>query len=205
MYRHVARVIVWAVVAAVPVGAIQAQGSPRRCPKLLGTAETRVRNKAYRERNLLWTSREASGITVVHSNPRWEKVPLLSFGGLTLEARAGRGTVVVRLSNKLARKLGCQPGRYRIRRDDSIGRGTRALALLGDYVLVAHGGQLGFLAPPEAKRPRWLLAWTLRGATIRPPRGGQPQARRPPPKRPPPKRPPPKRPPRHEARKPRRR
>jgi hypothetical protein len=156
----------------------------------------RFRNKAYRKRNLHWTVREPSGITVVHSNAIWEKVPLLSFGGLTLEGRR-----IVVLSKKLAKKLGCVPGRYLISRDDSLGRRTRILALLGDLVLVAHQGKLGYLAPPEARRPRWLLAWTLRGASFRPPRRGQ--VRRPPPRRPPPKRPPPKRPPRPRPKAPR--
>lgn len=161
------------------------------CPQLFGTARTHARNRHYRKRFLRWTEKDLSGITVAHSHQEWENVWNLRLGGLSLE-RKGADTLV-RLSEQLADRLGCDAGRYLLTRDDSLGRETRTLALLGNVVLVAHRGRLAYLSVPGSTIPKWLLAWQLRGATMysaasasgRPPRRSPP--RRPPPKRPPPR------------------
>jgi len=177
MFRLCPLLIALLAADARPAGASPAPAPlpTARCPQLFGSRAVRRRNKALRERFLRWTRRDASGITVAHSHRRWERVIALHLRGLAVEQRGD--AALVSLSPALAKRLGCAAGRYLLRRDDALGGHTRALALLGDVVLVVHRGQLAYLAAAGAREPRWLLAWQLWGVTVRPKLG--PPRRRP--------------------------
>lgn len=171
-------------VAAPAAAALPDKGplSTERCPQLFGTEQSHRRNRAFRERFLRWALKDPAGITVAHSNQRWEAVTRLELSGLSLEQR--EGDTLVSISPELADRVGCATGRYLLERDDSIGRRTRALAVFGDVVLVAYQGRLAFISAPGAPSPRWLLGWQLRGVTV--PRvyvsGARPAPRRAPPR-----------------------
>lgn len=181
---------------AGPDGAVTAPTGRERCPRLFGGPRSRKRAEARRERLLHMVLEEPSGITVAHSRLRWNGDPhQLEIEGVELVSTDDESprTAVLRVSGGAAGRVGCDPGPYRVSQDDAIGRRTRVLAVFREVVLVEHGGRLGYLLAPDADPPRWLVAWSVPGATIHPGRAGTapkpPPAPRPAPK----KRPPPPR------------
>jgi len=183
---------------AGPDGAVTAPTGRARCPKLFGGPKSRKRAEARRARLLHMVLEEPSGITIAHSHLRWTGDPhQLEIEGVELvsiDDETSPRTAVLRVSGQAAGRVSCDPGPYRVSRDDAIGRRTRILAVFGDGVLVEHGGRLGYLLAPDADPPRWLVAWSVPGATIHPGRAGGARKAPPPPRRPAPKkRPPPRR------------
>lgn len=139
------------------------------CPRLFGGEKARSENKIHREKQLLWTVADRYGITVAHTERDWEDVTKFEVTGIELVSRAGsEPEMIIEISSGVADEVGCPAGRYLLRRDHTLGRDTRILAVFRNAVLITCGDRLGYLAVPDAPAPRWFLAWQLPGVTVYP-------------------------------------
>ncbi len=131
------------------------------CPAVFGNPQQRLANRAHRLQVLHRVRELTNSILLVHSDDFARPVPLVFQGLELVEVRPdglGELHAVVRLGPGLE-EFGCPEGGYLVRVDDSLGPETSVLALLDDLVLVEHAGELAYLAPQAAARPRFRLVW----------------------------------------------
>jgi hypothetical protein len=172
-----------------------------RCPKIFGGKQRAAQNRRVRQRYLDWVMEERCGITVVHTRVGWEEPVKLQLEGVELVGRStgDKHAALVKISEELAGRFNCPAGVYLVHRDDSLGKGTRLLAVFKKTVLLEREGGLEFLMAEGAARPTWLVAWTVPGLSLRPGtiKGGAPPPPKPVPRpsvkpKPPPRPPPPR-------------
>jgi hypothetical protein len=132
------------------------------CPALLGDAKSRTANFELRRRNLHWIDYDdALGIALlVHESSRWKRPQLLELEGVEVLVPAPESAepILIELSGALAGRTNCPAGLYRLHPDDSLGD-FRVLHLLPSGILLAHQGELFFVAHSEEEAPRWMMAW----------------------------------------------
>lgn len=180
-------------------GAAQLRVGRLRCPRIFGGKQKAAQNRRVRQRYLRWVVEERSGITVVHTRVGWEEPVKLQLEGMELVGRStnDKHAALVKISTELAGRFKCPAGVYVVRRDDSLGKGSRLLAVFRKAVLLEREGGLEFMLAEGAPKPNWLVAWTVPGLSFRPgtikgaprppppgPRPAAKQAPRPPPPRP---------------------
>lgn len=137
--------------------ALQAQ----RCAALFGDRELRARHASQRAKRLDWVHEDENGVTIAHLEERWEDpVRLRVRGARFVGVRGSRA--LFQVSSSMAGAVGCPAGTYALGIDHALGRHVQVLAVLHRGVLVEHHGQLGFIAAPGVRDPRWLVAWRMR-------------------------------------------
>lgn len=127
-----------------------------RCPQLFGTPKIQARNKARRERALLWAEAEEGGLIDVTHTTSWKRPRRVIFPGVeVLETHADEA--IIELGPEQSDH--CPPGRYRVHVDDALGRGNRVLAVVGDVMLLESGSRLLWLAEPDRVAQDWRMVW----------------------------------------------
>lgn len=143
--------------------------SAQECPAMFGSLERHGINATFRKRHLSHVMGASGKYTVIHHNPRWDKPSRLRIQGLHF-AESGldaenRRFVRVILDTPTASRLSCEPGVYRLTRDDNIAPGASILAVLDRTVLVSRHGRLTYLAnTPDFSanfRMVWQSRWTI--------------------------------------------
>lgn len=143
--------------------------SPEECPAIFGTSERRAANALFREQHLNHVMGASGSYTVVHHNPRWDKPSPLRIQGIHL-VEAGRGGdkrafVRVNLDAPTASRVSCEPGIYRLTRDDNIAPGASILAILDRSLLISRHGRLTYIPaiPGSSQNFRmvWQSPWTI--------------------------------------------
>jgi hypothetical protein len=142
-------------------------GAPRlqaasACKALFGASASRARNARHRAARLDWIEEDEAGVTVAHTHPGWEEPTQLRVQGVRLVGVQGQ-SAVFELNAVQGALLGCKPGRFHLRADDSIGRRSRIIAVLASGVLVEWGGALRFISAPGQRSPRFVMGWRLPG------------------------------------------
>lgn len=160
------------------------------CPAIFGTADSRERN---RRRRLSWMRGIASSAIrhTIESSAVWPRPRPISVRGIALrriETQRGESSVaIVRYLPPAGSVPVCQPGKYAIRVDDSLGRGTSVVGIVDDALVIAHGSKLFYVALPNHGPPSWRMIWHSRWTIWlpRPPRGAPTRWSAPAPSRPP--------------------
>jgi hypothetical protein len=160
--------IVGLIAAPVSTTPLVAQGGAPRlqaasaCKALFGARASRAHNAKHRAAHLDWIEEDETGVTVAHTHPGWEAPTQLRVRGVRLVVVQGR-SAVFELASTQAAALGCKPGRFNLRADDSIGGLSRIIAVRARGVLVEGGGALRFISAPGQRSPRFVLGWRLPG------------------------------------------
>lgn len=109
------------------------------CPALFGDEDARAQNRASREQHLMSVERQDRFVEIVHGVPEWSAPVVRTAPGLTVlavEGEPGARAALVRVDERWQRW--CEPGVYRVGRDDALGAGSEVLAVLDEGLLAAH-------------------------------------------------------------------
>ncbi len=133
------------------------------CPEVFGSAAGRSDNQKHREASITDLHQGEYCINLVHS-AGWENPAPVTFGSLelveTLHAEGCPDLALVELMPAQAEdEIGCEPGLYALRTDDTIGGNTRVLGVLNQVLLVETGDELRYLKSAGAQQPTWRLTW----------------------------------------------
>lgn len=140
------------------------------CPLLFGTPASIERNKQARTKHLEEVASGEHMINLTHTGP-WQKPTIMRLQGVELMATAGVDgddpSALVEVG-ELPAGMGCQPGLYELKVDNSIGGQAHILAIVEGAVLLEYNGDLKFIqtrqAPTPVFRMIWRSTWTIAGA-----------------------------------------
>ncbi len=103
-------------------------------------------------------------VTLIHRSNAWTKPPVhahtesLSVVDIATNAD-GRHVALIEVPEDLAEKVDCEPGLYRIDRNDELLPGTDVLAISEDFILIDHNGQLAYLTPGGPRHVTFRMVW----------------------------------------------
>ncbi len=144
--------------------------SPEDCPLLFGSPASIERNKKARTAHLEAVAAGEHMINLTHTGP-WQKPTIMRLQGVELVATAGVDgddpSALVEVG-ELPAGIGCEPGLYELKVDNSIGGQAHILAIVEGAVLLEYSGDLRFIQTREAAMPMfrmiWRSTWTIAGA-----------------------------------------
>ncbi len=131
------------------------------CPQLFGSQDAHHENAEFRDEHLDSVREADYTINLTHCSD-WDSPERIRFKGLELiDIRPGSGddqVALVRVDDSVG-SVDCEPGLYRLRVGDSIGKRGNVLAVLDEVVLLARGDELHYLKTPHAETPVFRMIW----------------------------------------------
>jgi len=133
------------------------------CPEIFGDEETVRQNRERREQLFVRLRRVGEDYVVVHRATAWRAPEHARIKGMQLDdiriESEKRREAVVYLPEDIARRYGCESGRYKVAAGDGLFDRAVILAVRQDLLLVEYDDMLAYLTMNPNERVDFRMVW----------------------------------------------